>query len=584
MPPLACLGAWLSSHRALANSLNGDARNKRLPQRDTMKFRAHYKLSAATPNSAVPNSRCVKLTARPRTTMAPEPPAGPSIGFCQQARSSIRSSQANSTASLTRSTLSTSTCCNGCKNWITKRQISAGNSRNRPETPAITMSPLGRNWPRLLRTSPAWPPTKIARPSQLRSTGWLPSSHKQPRASHLVQTRHRLAPRRPPSQLCPHTCHTIQRRLAALAPFSSVKTCAPAYHLIGSENPRTLADQSASLSKAAPLTPFALFAFSPLVFYNSHEQSPHPTPSRTCPQTRWPYYTHIVPTSYTNSRACAELSWAIVRIMSDAERQAAEAAAKARNDAPPALPVTPPVVPTGDNRSVPVPPTPPPTGSDSSAGQGPGSNVRPPQTPTNVSTNPLMPTFEELGDVATFSNSIATQQTVRDVLAMAQAQYPGVTAKDLITLAMSCYHNGASKYVTLEGSSPAGVPFSTLKDIVEQHCTLRQFCSYYAKYCYVLGKKTHTPPANWNRRGFMQEAQYAAFDFFNAVLSDAAPNPPGGMAFHPTPAEIKGHSLNAKMAIVESRQQENQHSNRGNLAAMQQVNAAPTAPLITFPS
>jgi len=224
-------------------------------------------------------------------------------------------------------------------------------------------------------------------------------------------------------------------------------------------------------------------------------------------------------------------------------------------------------------------------GQNQDTAQGSGSNqtTAPPPAGTGT-TNPLMPTFEELGSVTIASNSIATEQTVKNILAMVQAQHQGSGVKDIIALAVACYHNGASKYVTLEGTSPGGAPFSSLKDVVEQHCTLRQFCSYYAKYCYILGRKTKTPPANWTRRGFKEEAKYAAFDFFYAVLSDAAPSPPGGMAFQPTQAEILGHSLNAKFAIVESRQQENQHSNRGNLAAMQQVGAPVAPPLITFPS
>nr|QED44431.1 CP [Garlic virus E] len=212
---------------------------------------------------------------------------------------------------------------------------------------------------------------------------------------------------------------------------------------------------------------------------------------------------------------------------------------------------------------------------------------RDPRNGSNISTNDqndLMPAvndFEALtADVE--SNSVASRTTVREILDMLQAKRQGATPKDLFSLAWTCYHNGSSRFVTLATNAPCGMPHAELKDLVENYCTLRQFCGFYAKACYVTGKQQNKPPANWSRKGYQDESKFAAFDFFNAVLSDSSPVPPGGMRFKPTDAEILGHSMNAKMSIVESRRASNTVSTRADLLAQQQIHEQPKPPMITF--
>nr|ACV88262.1 coat protein [Shallot virus X] len=198
--------------------------------------------------------------------------------------------------------------------------------------------------------------------------------------------------------------------------------------------------------------------------------------------------------------------------------------------------------------------------------------------------NELLPTEAELESITSDveSNSVASKATVREILDALQAKRQNATPKDLFSLAWACYHNGSSKFVNLNTDAPCGITHAELKDLVEDYCTLRQFCSYYAKSCYVAGKQQKKPPANWSRKGYPEEAKFAGFDFFNAVLSDSSPAPPGGMRFKPTQAEILGHSLNAKMSIIESRQPSHMVSNRADLLGRQQINEQPKPPLITF--
>lgn len=210
----------------------------------------------------------------------------------------------------------------------------------------------------------------------------------------------------------------------------------------------------------------------------------------------------------------------------------------------------------------------------------------PPRNPASggSSANPLIPADDELATLGTTvqANKVATQDAVSAVLAELQQSFPSATAIDLVSLAWACYHNGSSRYVTLEGSSAHGIPLASIKDVVENHCTLRQFCMYYAKLCYNKGRSDKIPPANWAAKGFKAESMYAAFDFFNGVLNEAVPKPRTGMKFVPTEAEKAAHAVNAIMAITESRQQANQFSNRGNMLAMQQIRTPAPPPLITF--
>nr|QYA72409.1 capsid protein [Shallot virus X] len=196
----------------------------------------------------------------------------------------------------------------------------------------------------------------------------------------------------------------------------------------------------------------------------------------------------------------------------------------------------------------------------------------------------LLPTEAEIEAITSDveSNSVAPKATIREILDALQAKRQNATPKDLFSLAWACYHNGSSRFVNLNTDAPCGITHAELKDLVEGFCTLRQFCSYYAKSCYVSGKQQKKPPANWSRKGYPEEAKFAGFDFFNAVLSESSPAPPGGMRFKPTQAEILGHSMNAKMSIVESRQSSHMVSTRADLLGRQQINEQPKPPMITF--
>nr|BAA61816.1 viral coat protein [Garlic virus B] len=223
-------------------------------------------------------------------------------------------------------------------------------------------------------------------------------------------------------------------------------------------------------------------------------------------------------------------------------------------------------------------------GSSGQSQRNPNRNPPPrPQADLNAQDN-IMPSENDLAAIAgeVTSNSVATKETVKEILSDLQARRTNATPKDLFSLAWACYHNGSSKFTTLTTDGPCGIPHAELKDLVEDYCTLRQFCGYYAKTCYVMGKQQNKPPSNWSRKGFQEESKFSAFDFFNAVLNDSSPAPPGGMRFKPTQDEILGHSMNAKMSIIESRKASNMVSTRADLLAQQQIHEAPKPLMLTF--
>nr|QNT09585.1 coat protein [Garlic virus B]QNT09587.1 coat protein [Garlic virus B] len=223
-------------------------------------------------------------------------------------------------------------------------------------------------------------------------------------------------------------------------------------------------------------------------------------------------------------------------------------------------------------------------GTGGQSQRNPNRNPPPrPQTDLNAQDN-IMPSESDLAAIAgdVTSNSVATKETVKEILSNLQARRINATPKDLFSLAWACYHNGSSKFTTLTTEAPCGIPKAELKDLVEDYCTLRQFCGYYAKTCYVTGKQQNKPPSNWSRKGFQEESKFSAFDFFNAVLNDSSPAPPGGMGFKPTQEEILGHSLNAKRSVIESRKASNMVSTRADLLAQQQIHEAPKPLMLTF--
>ncbi|QEJ80621.1 coat protein [Cherry robigovirus 5] len=105
-------------------------------------------------------------------------------------------------------------------------------------------------------------------------------------------------------------------------------------------------------------------------------------------------------------------------------------------------------------------------------------------------------------------------------------------------ITMYCVNNGSSEYTKFFGLSSCGVPLNDLASTIKSVTTLRQFCSRYAAIAWNYMLKRETPPANWQRHKVVEAAKYAAFDFFEAVTSDAAIMPQEGLVRKPTSQEM----------------------------------------------
>nr|QIC35027.1 coat protein [Alfalfa virus S] len=228
----------------------------------------------------------------------------------------------------------------------------------------------------------------------------------------------------------------------------------------------------------------------------------------------------------------------------------------------------------------------PPNPNETNTSVPPQGNQTRPTAPDNNSAGDdlLMPSLEEIQLITREidSNTVATKQTVTEILDLLKADHREADRSDLFQLAWFCYHNGSSRFLVARGETSHRVPLAKIKNVVELKCTLRQFCMYYAKTCYNTGKAQMIPPASWSTRGYPENAKFAAFDFFSGVTNNAVPTPAGGMAYYPTADEIASQSLNADLAIAGSRTNPHQYSTRGNMMGMQQVRARDPPPMITF--
>ena len=119
-----------------------------------------------------------------------------------------------------------------------------------------------------------------------------------------------------------------------------------------------------------------------------------------------------------------------------------------------------------------------------------------------------------------------------------------------------CFDNGSSPETVFKGNSAAlGVPLSKVANAVTQHTTLRQFCRYFAKLIWNYRLEKNKPPAAWEAWAYKPEQKFAAFDFFDGVLNEAALNPVDGLVRLPNEAERLANQTNRNVHLFESNAQ-----------------------------
>ncbi|AHA91822.1 coat protein [Cassava Colombian symptomless virus] len=195
------------------------------------------------------------------------------------------------------------------------------------------------------------------------------------------------------------------------------------------------------------------------------------------------------------------------------------------------------------------------------------------------------PSLSDLDNVhhTSMNASIATSDQIKAIgalwvqLGVPQASL-AFTAWDM---ARHCADIQATKTSTMIGISPyCGLARSLLAGTIKSVTTMRRFCSYYAKVVWNMLLKENKPPANWAKMGFLEETKFAAFDFFDAVLSPAALEPKGGLIREPTQLEITAYQTAKFVAL--NRAEVHRGNLTSNLAEVTrgQVGTKPTIQLL----
>lgn len=133
-----------------------------------------------------------------------------------------------------------------------------------------------------------------------------------------------------------------------------------------------------------------------------------------------------------------------------------------------------------------------------------------------------------------------------------------LAALDLVNVA---YDSGSSREAKVPGTlTGTQIPRSKLLDVITSHTTFRKFCRYFAKLIWNVRISQNLPPASWEAQNFKEDQKFAAFDFFDGVLNEAALKPDGGLIRKPSEAEIIANQTNRSIHLFESQAQ------RSNLA------------------
>jgi hypothetical protein len=165
--------------------------------------------------------------------------------------------------------------------------------------------------------------------------------------------------------------------------------------------------------------------------------------------------------------------------------------------------------------------------------------------------------YKSQGAQVLASNAVATRKQVQDIAAELEPLLAGDVRDYMFALVKACHDQGSSQFANLQGSADGNsLPFTVGARIVKKHCTLRQFCMFYAPAVWNFSLDHDSPPANWLKLGYKPEVKFAAFDFFNGVTHSAALKLPTGLVRPPTVDEMEANHLIGTSAIFGSRRDE----------------------------
>nr|WEP24420.1 coat protein [Zygocactus virus X] len=119
-----------------------------------------------------------------------------------------------------------------------------------------------------------------------------------------------------------------------------------------------------------------------------------------------------------------------------------------------------------------------------------------------------------------------------------------------------CFDNGSSPETVFKGNSNLlQIRLSKVAQAITQVTTLRQFCRYFAILIWNYRVSRNLPPAAWEAWAYKPEQKFAAFDFFDGVLNEAALQPTDGLIRLPNEAERLANQTNRIVHLFESNAQ-----------------------------
>lgn len=122
-------------------------------------------------------------------------------------------------------------------------------------------------------------------------------------------------------------------------------------------------------------------------------------------------------------------------------------------------------------------------------------------------------------------------------------------------LARACYDNGSSPFTQYPGKYQIGEKVITLDQLantVRKVVPIRRFARFWAKTIYSIAKAKNEPPTKWAQKGFSFQTRFAAFDFFDAVVSPHTPVATGVPKAVPTNEEIAANNTSRSVLTYRS--------------------------------
>lgn len=185
------------------------------------------------------------------------------------------------------------------------------------------------------------------------------------------------------------------------------------------------------------------------------------------------------------------------------------------------------------------------------------------------------------------SNSVATPHQIAEIAK--EWRVLGAPSDKLLYVALDlarhCADVGSSQATMLLDYCPYAPAISrqAIAGAVKAHCTLRQFCAYYAPIVWNIMLQTDKPPASWQKWEVKEQDKFTAFDFFYGVTNEAAIKPKGGLIRRPTDRELNAAATASYVNVVRADMGKSNHTTYAAEVTHGRVGASSTPRILEAP-